>query len=59
MRRPCFRIPIEPRRLHARLRRADHIELGVIADVQYLRGLDAGFVEQSIEDTRIGLRGAG
>ena len=43
--RPGFRVTIEPHRLHARLRRAHDIEMRVIANVQHLRGLNAGGIE--------------
>ncbi len=47
MHRPWFRVAIQPRRLHAGTRCADDIEMRVIADVQHLRRLDTGLIEQS------------
>ncbi len=57
-RRPLARIAVEPHRLHARLRRADDIRERIVADVQHLRGLDAGQFGELREYARVRLGGA-
>src|SRR6202020_2057898 len=54
--RPLALIAVEPRRLHPRLRRADHVHARIIADVQHLRGLDAGEVREPREYAGIRFR---
>ena len=58
MRRPFFRIAVEPRGLQAGLHRADHIGMRIIADVQHPCGVDAGHFEQPRENARVGFGGS-
>lgn len=59
LRRPGFRIAIEPSCLHAGLGRADYIEMRIVADVKNLRSLDSGFREQLREYADVRLGGTG
>ena len=56
--RPLPRIAVDPHRLHSGLCRADDVRQRIIADVQHLRGLDAGQLEERGVYPRVGLRGA-
>ena len=59
LRGPGFRVTVEPRCLHARLRRAHDIKMRVITDVQHLSRLDAGCIESMSEYADVRLGGAG
>ena len=58
--RPCFMRPnmvraVNPYRLHAAIKRTQHIQSGVVTYMQHLHGLHTGGTRCSVKNSRLGL----